>query len=77
MHVPHVNGADVNWLYGHAEIINREEPDDEGQTYEVRVDPRQRAAFAQRFSGRNRRRLAADRHSFVSGAMSAGVAFSP
>jgi GTP-binding protein HflX len=50
--VPHVNGADVNWLYGHAEIINREEPDDEGQTYEVRVDPRQRAAFTQRFSGR-------------------------
>ena len=52
VHVPHVNGADVNWLYGHAEIINRDEPDEEGQTYEVRVDPRQRAAFTQRFSGR-------------------------
>jgi len=50
--VPHVNGGDVNWLYGHAEIIHREEPDEEGQTYEVRVDPRQRAAFTQRFSGR-------------------------
>jgi GTP-binding protein HflX len=50
--VPHSNGADINWLYGHAEIINREEPDDEGQTYEVRVDPRQRDAFTQRFGGR-------------------------
>ena len=50
--VPHANGADINWLYGHAEIIGRGEPDDEGQTYEVRVDPRQRAAFTQRFNGR-------------------------
>jgi len=50
--VPHVNGADVNWLYGHAEIISREEPDEEGQTYEVRVDPRHRDAFSQRFVGR-------------------------
>ncbi|MEO8758526.1 MAG: GTPase HflX [Devosia sp.] len=50
--VPHVNGADVNWLYGHAEIIDRGEPDEEGQTYEVRVDPRHRDAFSQRFSGR-------------------------
>ena len=50
--VPHTNGADVSWLYGHAEIIGRDEPDDEGQTYEVRVDPRQRAAFTQRFNGR-------------------------
>jgi GTP-binding protein HflX len=50
--VPHVNGADVNWLYGHAEIIGHDEPDEEGQTYEVRVDPRHKAAFSQRFSGR-------------------------
>jgi GTPase len=50
--VPHVNGADVNWLYGHAEIIERGEPDEEGQTYEVRVDPRHRDAFSQRFVGR-------------------------
>jgi GTP-binding protein HflX len=50
--VPHANGADVNWLYGHSEIIGRGEPDDEGQTYEVRVDPRHRASFAQRFAGR-------------------------
>lgn len=50
--VPHANGADINWLYGHAEIIARDEPDEDGQTYEVRVDPRQRAAFTQRFNGR-------------------------
>ncbi len=52
VHVPHVNGADVGWLYGHAEIVGKDEPDDEGQTYEVRVDPRHKAAFSQRFSGR-------------------------
>jgi len=52
VHVPHVNGADVGWLYGHAEIIGKAEPDNEGQTYEVRVDSRNSAAFAQRFSGR-------------------------
>jgi GTP-binding protein HflX len=50
--VPHENGADVGWLYGHAEIIGKDEPGDEGQTYEVRVDPRHRAAFQQRFAGR-------------------------
>jgi GTP-binding protein HflX len=52
VHVPHVNGADVGWLYGHAEIIAKDEPDEEGQTYEVRVDPRHKAAFSQRFVGR-------------------------
>jgi GTP-binding protein HflX len=50
--VPHENGADVGWLYGHAEIIGKGEPDDEGQTYEVRVEPRHRDSFAQRFGGR-------------------------
>ena len=50
--IPHANGADVGWLYGHAEIIGRDEPDDDGQTYEVRVDPRHKASFAQRFAGR-------------------------
>jgi GTP-binding protein HflX len=50
--IPHQNGGDVGWLYNHAEIIGRNEPDDEGQTYEVRVDPRHRDAFAQRFAGR-------------------------
>ncbi|MEQ1900458.1 MAG: GTPase HflX [Devosia sp.] len=50
--IPHTQGADVGWLYGHAEIINRQEPDEEGQTYEVRVEPRHAAAFTQRFAGR-------------------------
>ncbi len=50
--IPHANGADVGWLYGHAEIIGKDEPDDEGQTYEVRVDPRNKAGFTQRFAGR-------------------------
>jgi GTP-binding protein HflX len=50
--VPHVNGADVGWLYGHAEIIGKNEPDEEGQTYEVRVDPHHKAVFMQRFAGR-------------------------
>jgi GTP-binding protein HflX len=50
--IPHSAGADVGWLYGHAEIINREEPDDEGQVYEVRVEPRHTAAFTARFAER-------------------------
>jgi len=52
VHVPYTAGADVGWLYGHAEIINTEEPDETGTTYEVRVDPRHKAAFADRFAGR-------------------------
>jgi GTPase len=50
--VPHTAGADLGWLYGHAEIIAREEPDESGQVYEVRVDPRHAATFSQRFAGR-------------------------
>ena len=50
--IPHTAGADVGWLYGHAEIINREEPDEDGQTYEVRVEPRHAHAFADRFGAR-------------------------
>ena len=60
VHVPHTNGADVGWLYGHAEIIGKDEPDEEGQTYEVRVEPRHKAAFTERFSGRIERLPAAD-----------------
>jgi GTP-binding protein HflX len=48
----HTAGADMGWLYGHAEIISRDEPDEVGQVYEVRVDPRHKAAFQQRFAGR-------------------------
>ncbi|MBN9347665.1 MAG: GTPase HflX [Devosia sp.] len=50
--IPHTNGADVGWLYGHAEIIGKDEPDEEGQTYEVRVEPRHRDSLVQRFAGR-------------------------
>jgi len=50
--VPHTAGADLGWLYGHAEIVSRGEPDETGQIYEVRVEPRHKAAFSQRFAGR-------------------------
>ena len=50
--IPHVAGADLGWLYGHAEVIAREEPDEEGQVYEVRVEPRFKAAFTERFGDR-------------------------
>ncbi len=40
------------WLYGHAEILGKAEPDDDGQVYEVRVDPRYTSSFAQRLAGR-------------------------
>jgi GTP-binding protein HflX len=52
VHVPHTAGADVGWLYQHAEILGKDEPDETGQTYEVRIDPRHKAAFAHRFGGR-------------------------
>lgn len=52
VHVPHTAGADVGWLYEHAEIVGHDEPDEEGTTYRVRVDPRHLAAFTDRFSGR-------------------------
>jgi GTP-binding protein HflX len=50
--VPHAAGADVGWLYGHAEIIGKEEPDEESQVYEVRIEPRFKAAFTERFGDR-------------------------
>jgi len=50
--VPHSAGADLGWLYGHAEIIARDDPDETGQVYEVRVEPRHKAAFSSRFAGR-------------------------
>lgn len=50
--VPHTSGADVGWLYGHAEIISKDEPDEHGQVYEVRVEGRHKNAFTERFAGR-------------------------
>jgi GTP-binding protein HflX len=52
VHVPYTAGADIGWLYGHAEIVATEPPDETGTTYEVRVDPRFRDAFTERFAGR-------------------------
>ena len=74
MRVPHEKGADVGWLYGHAEIIGKGEPDQEGQTYEVRVDPRHKASFTERFSGRIESALVLD---LVRGADLVPVAVEP
>jgi GTP-binding protein HflX len=50
--VPHTAGADVGWLYDHAEIIGKDEPDENGQVYEVRIEARHKNAFTARFAGR-------------------------
>ena len=50
--IGHAEGADMGWLYGHGEIIDRSEPDEVGQTYEVRIDPRHLGAFLAKFAGR-------------------------
>ena len=50
--IEHSAGADVGWLYGHAEIVGKEEADEEAQVFEVRVEPRHLQAFTQRFGSR-------------------------
>jgi len=52
VHVPHAAGSDVGWLYGHAEIIERLEPDEKGSDYVIRVEPRHLREFQERFNGR-------------------------
>lgn len=52
VHVPHTAGADIGWLHAHAEIISRDEPTEQGSGFVVRVEPRHRAAFLERFNGR-------------------------
>jgi len=52
VHVPHSVAADVGWLYNNAEIIAREEPDEKGTDFRVRIEPRNLAAFLERFNGR-------------------------
>jgi len=52
VHVPHSAGSDIGWLHSHAEVIGREEPTEKGSDYVVRVDPRHKAAFLERFNGR-------------------------
>lgn len=50
--VPHTDGDDIGWLYGHGEVIERGEPTEIGTPYTVRVQPRFNAAFQKRFGER-------------------------
>lgn len=52
VHVPHTAGADIGWLHSHAEIVSRDEPNEQGSGFVVRVDPRHKTAFLERFNGR-------------------------
>ncbi|HEY4200268.1 MAG TPA: GTPase HflX [Devosiaceae bacterium] len=52
VHVPHISGSDVGWLYGHAEIVERLEPDEKGSDFVVRVEARHLHEFQERFNGR-------------------------
>lgn len=52
VHVPHSAGSDIGWLHTHAEVISREEPTEKGSDFLVRVEPRHRTAFLERFNGR-------------------------
>ncbi len=50
--VPHAQGEDVGWIYAHGEVISTSEPDEDGVTYQVRVQPRFNAAFQKKFGAR-------------------------
>ncbi|HEV7345257.1 MAG TPA: GTPase HflX [Devosia sp.] len=52
VHVPHSAGQDIGWLHSHTEIVSRDVPTDEGSDFTVRVDPRHKTAFLERFNGR-------------------------
>ena len=52
VHVPHSAGADIGWLHSHAEVISRDIPTEKGSDFVVRVDPRHKTAFLERFNGR-------------------------
>lgn len=52
VHVPHSAGSDIGWLHSHAEVISRDEPTEKGSDYVVRVDPRHKSEFLERFNGR-------------------------
>ncbi|WP_137151944.1 GTPase HflX [Devosia sp. FKR38] len=52
VHVPHSAGADIGWLHSHAEVISRDEPTEKGTGFVVRVEPRHKTAFLERFNGR-------------------------
>ena len=50
--IPHESSSETGWLYANAEVVERGEPDDEGTRYTVRVLPRHRAEFSEKFAGR-------------------------
>jgi len=52
VHVPHSAGGDIGWLHSHAEIVSRDEPNEKGSGFVVRIQPRHMAAFLERFNGR-------------------------
>ncbi|MAN47579.1 MAG: GTPase HflX [Hyphomonas sp.] len=52
VHVPHSAGSDIGWLHSNAEVISRDDANEQGSDFVVRVDPRHRAAFLERFNGR-------------------------
>jgi GTP-binding protein HflX len=52
VHVPHTAGADIGWLHSHSEIVSRDEPTEQGSGFVVRIEPRHKAAFLERFNGR-------------------------
>lgn len=48
--VPHEDGQGAGWLHDHTEVIAREDTD-EGIKFKIRVEPRFRSGFLDRFSG--------------------------
>lgn len=49
--LPHAQSGETGWLYEHAEVLERREPDEHGTRYRVRVLPRHRTEFLDKFSG--------------------------
>ena len=52
VHVPHTAGSDIGWLHSHTEIVSRDEPTEDGSGFVVRVEPRHKTEFLERFNGR-------------------------
>ncbi|MGV8830672.1 MAG: GTPase HflX [Devosia sp.] len=52
VHVPHSAGGDIGWLHSHTEVIARDDPTEQGTGFTVRVEPRHKTAFLERFNGR-------------------------
>ncbi len=52
VHVPHRFSEDIGWLHANAEIISRDEPDELGSGFVVRIGPRYKSSFLERFHGR-------------------------